>query len=323
MNLDFTNKRILVTGAGGFIGSHLVDRLLSLGAVVVGVDNFITSSNENLTEAHSNSNFSLIKANVSEPPETYLHDQKFDFIFHFASPASPRGYMDNPVETYKVNSFGTHHLIEYATKIGARFMISSTSESYGDPLEHPQKETYWGNVNPVGVRACYDESKRFGEMVVSTWARAFKTDTRIVRIFNTYGPRMAIEDGRVVPNFIKQALRNEPITVHGDGMQTRSFCYVSDLVEYIVRAMNSEKARGEVINIGNPGEVTMLSYAKKIIALSDSKSKIVFVDRPEDDPNRREPDISKAKAILGYEPETSVDEGMMKTIEYFKQKLSV
>ena len=279
MTIDFSGKRCLVTGAGGFIGSHLVDRLLKLGAVVVGAENFITGAKDNLTEAFKNQNFSLIQANVSEPPETYLADQKFDYIFHFASPASPRGYMDNPVETYKVNSFGTHHLVEYATKIGARFMMASTSEAYGDPLEHPQKETYWGNVNPVGVRACYDESKRFGEMVVSTWARAHQTDTRIVRIFNTYGPRMAIEDGRVVPNFIKQALKNDPVTAHGDGMQTRSFCYIDDLVEYIVRDMISEKAKGEVINIGNPGEMTMLDYAKKIIALSESKSEIVWAFR--------------------------------------------
>lgn len=323
MKLDFSDKKILVTGASGFIGSHLVDRLLLLGGIVVGVDNFITSSNDNLRDALANPHFSLIKANVSEPPQTYLSEHEhFDFIFHFASPASPVGYMDNPVETYRVNSFGTHYLVEYATKIGARIMISSTSEAYGDPLEHPQKETYWGNVNPVGVRSCYDESKRFGEMVVSTWARAHGTDTRIVRIFNTYGPRMAIKDGRVVPNFVKQALKNEPITVHGNGEQTRSFCYVSDLIEFIVRDMLCEEARGEVINIGNPGEVTMLDYAKKIIELSESKSEIVFIDRPEDDPNRREPDITKAKRILGYEPQVSVEEGMKKTIEYFKQKLS-
>lgn len=322
MDFDFVNKRVLVTGAGGFIGSHLTDRLLELGAFVVGVDNFITSSNDNLSLALQNAHFSLIQANVSQPVADYLSDQKpFDYIFHFASPASPRGYMDNPVETYKVNSFGTHYLIEYATQTHARFMISSTSESYGDPLEHPQKESYWGNVNPVGVRACYDESKRFGEMVVSTWARAYQTDTRIVRIFNTYGPRMAIEDGRVVPNFIKQALKNEPLTVHGDGQQTRSFCYVSDLIEFIVRAMSAPNARGEVINIGNPGEVTMLQYAQHVIALSGSQSQIVFVDRPEDDPNRREPDISKAKRLLGYEPQVSVEDGMKQTIAYFREKL--
>ena len=318
MKQEYKDKKILVTGAGGFIGSHLTDRLLSMGAVVVGVDNFITGSEENLVEANKNDNFSFIEANVSEPVETYLKDKDFDYIFHFASPASPVGYMHNPVETYRVNSFGTHYLISFANEIGARFMIASTSEAYGDPLEHPQKETYWGNVNPIGIRACYDESKRFGEMVVSTFARIYKTDIRIVRIFNTYGPRMSVEDGRVVPNFILQAIEGKPITVHGDGQQTRSFCYVDDLVEYIVRSMITDEARGEVINIGSPGEITMLDYAKKIKELAKSNSEIVFVGRPEDDPNRRNPDITKARKILGYEPKISVDEGMSKTIEYFK-----
>lgn len=321
MELNYKDKKVLVTGAAGFIGSHLVDRLLSMGATVVGVDNFITGKSENLDEARGSERFNFIEANVSQPVENYLQKTDFDYIFHFASPASPRGYMDNPVETYKVNSFGTHYLLEFASAHHIRFMMASTSEAYGDPHQHPQKESYWGNVNPVGVRACYDESKRFGEMVVTTFARNFDADTRIVRIFNTYGPRMAVEDGRVVPNFVLQALKNEPITVHGDGQQTRSFCYVSDLVEFIVRSMVTERAKGEVINIGNPGEMTMLSYAQKIKELTKSSSEIVFVGRPEDDPNRREPDISKAKDILEFEPQVSVDEGMLKTIEFFKSKI--
>jgi len=211
--------------------------------------------------------------------------------------------------------------VEFSKKNKSRMMFASTSEAYGDPLEHPQKETYWGNVNPIGVRACYDESKRFGEMVTATFAREHKVDTRIVRIFNTYGPRMAIDDGRVVPNFILQALKGEPITVHGDGSQTRSFCYVSDLVEYIIRAMENSKAKGEVINIGAKGEYTMLEFAKKIKELTKSKSEITFIDRPEDDPNRREPDIEKAKKLLGYEPQVSIDEGLATTVEYFQKYL--
>jgi nucleoside-diphosphate-sugar epimerase len=243
-------------------------------------------------------------------------------IFHFASPASPVGYMKNPIPTYLVNSFGTHHLAEFAIKTKARLMFASTSEVYGDPLEHPQKETYWGNVNPIGVRACYDVSKRFGEMVLTTQARVSDLDTRIVRIFNTYGPRMDPEDGRVVPNFIKQALKNDPITVHGTGEQTRSFCYVSDLVEYIVRSMIINEAKGIPINIGSPGDVTMLEFAETIKKLTHSNSEITFTDRPEDDPNKRDPDITLAKKILEYEPLVSVEEGLKKTIEYFKSKVS-
>jgi nucleoside-diphosphate-sugar epimerase len=345
---DYTDAKVLVTGAAGFIPSHLVDRLLKEGAIVTGVDDFITGNKANLEEAQKNDRFTFIEADVSQPVSSYLEPrtsnpaprtsnlaprtsqlgtsnsvpETFDMIFHFASPASPVGYMKNPIPTYLVNSFGTHHLAEFAIKTKARLMFASTSEVYGDPLEHPQKETYWGNVNPIGVRACYDVSKRFGEMVLTTQARVSDLDTRIVRIFNTYGPRMDPEDGRVVPNFIKQALKNDPITVHGNGEQTRSFCYVSDLVEYIVRSMIINEAKGIPINIGSPGDVTMLEFAETIKKLTHSNSEITFTDRPEDDPNKRDPDITLAKKILEYEPLVSVEEGLKKTIEYFKSKVS-
>lgn len=325
INSFFQNKAILVTGGAGFIASHLVERLLSHDARVTAVDNFITGNKDNLIKALEYQHFRFIEADASQPPQTYLQSHQgkiehFDLIFHLASPASPRGYMDKPIETYTVNSFGTHFLAQYALETGATMLYASTSESYGDPLEHPQKETYWGNVNPVGVRACYDESKRFGEMVLTTWAREKGLDTRIVRIFNTYGPRMDPRDGRVIPNFVTQALKGEPITVHGDGTQTRSFCYVDDLVEFILRMAAVDQAKGEVINIGNPDEYTMLDFAKKVKELTDSNSEIVFVDRPSDDPNQRKPDISKAKEVLGYEPKVSLAEGLGKTIEYFRSK---
>jgi len=317
MEETFKGKKVLVTGGAGFIGSHLVDRLVELGAQVTVADNFITGNRENISQQPS---VELIEADASKPTDTYLSGKDpFNFIFHMASPASPRGYMDKPVETYMVNSFGTHHLTEYAYSTGARILFASTSEAYGDPLEHPQKENYWGNVNPVGVRSCYDESKRFGEMVLSTWGRK-GLDGRIIRIFNTYGPRMDPKDGRVIPNFVTQALKNEPITIHGDGSQTRSFCFVSDLVEFIVRMMAVEKAKNEVINIGNPDEYTILQFAQKVKELTGSTSEMVMVDRPSDDPSQRKPDITKATEILGYEPKISLDEGLQKTIEFFKTK---
>lgn len=309
----FQGKTILITGGAGFIGSHLVDRLKNLGAQIIVVDNLVTGKKENITTE-------FINADVSNPPETYLpSDVKIDGIFHLASPASPVGYGKNPRETYKVNGFGTHYLVEFAANNNIPLLYTSTSESYGDPLVHPQQETYWGNVNPVGVRACYDESKRFGEMVVSTWAREFGLDGRIVRIFNTYGPRMDKKDGRVIPNFITQALSSQPLTVYGDGSQTRSFCFVADLVEFIIRAFVAEKARGEVINIGNPDEYTMLDFARKIIEMTQSSSEIIYKELPSDDPTRRRPDISKAKEILGYEPKINLEDGLAQTIAWFKE----
>lgn len=321
MEHQFEDKQILVTGGAGFIGSHLVDRLVAEGGRVTVIDNFITGNRRNLNEVKDQ--ITLIEADVVEwahelQATGYKLQAPYEYIFHLASPASPRGYMDKPIETYLVNSFGTHYLAMFALNSGARMLFASTSESYGDPLEHPQKETYWGNVNPVGVRSCYDESKRFGEMVMSTLSRNKGLDARIVRIFNTYGPRMDPADGRVFPNFIMQALKNEPITVHGDGQQTRSFCFVSDLVELLLLTMSSENARNEVINIGNPEEHTMLEMAQKIKTITQSHSEIVFVDRPSDDPMKRKPDITKAKKLLGFEPKISLDEGLAQTVAYFK-----
>lgn len=315
----FDGESVLVTGGAGFIGSHLVDRLLGLGAHVTAIDNFITGNKNNLSQVLANQNFTFITANATDKPDSYLGSEHFSFLFHLASPASPRGYMDNPVETYKVNSFGTHNLAEYALANGVRLLFASTSEVYGDPLEHPQKEEYWGNVNPIGVRACYDVSKRFGEMSLTTQARVHpEFDMRIVRIFNTYGPRMDPKDGRVVPNFVLQALANQPITVHGDGKQTRSFCFVSDLVEFILRTMVAPKARGIPINIGHADEHTMVDLANKIKLLAGSNSLLEFTDRPEDDPSQRRPDLSRAREILEYEPQISLDDGLRTTIDYFR-----
>ena len=313
---EYNEKKCLVTGGAGFIGSHLVDRLLSFRSGVIVIDNFITGSRDNLAHIDSEK-LKIIEADASVPVSEYL-DEDVDYIFHLASPASPDGYMKHPVETYMVNSMGTHHICEYVKENNTRLLYASTSEAYGDPLEHPQKETYWGNVNPTGPRACYDESKRFGEMVVANAIRHHDIDARTVRIFNTYGPRMNINDGRVIPNFLGQALIDKPLTVHGDGTQTRSYCYIDDLVEYILRAMISDDARGEIINIGRPGELSVLKLAEKIKSLSQSQSEITLVEGREEDIARREPDISKAKKILEYEPKIGVDEGMSKTIEYFK-----
>jgi nucleoside-diphosphate-sugar epimerase len=264
--------------------------------------------------------FNLVEADASEPPTTYLPAiPSYDFIFHLASPASPANYQHNPVATYKVNAFGTHHLTMYAQETGARLLFASTSEAYGEPLEHPQKETYWGNVNPTGVRSMYDESKRFGEMVVTTFVRKYDTDGRIVRIFNTYGPRLSPEDGRVISTLINQALNQKPLTVHGDGSQTRSFCYVDDLVEYLVRAQLSDRLKGEVVNIGNPDEHNILEIATTIKKLTGSNSEIVYVDRPEDDPTRRQPDISKAQGLLDFTPQIALEEGLQRTIDWYRE----
>ena len=319
-------SNILITGGAGLVGSHLCDALIKEGYSITCIDNFITGRRENIVHLINNPKFNFLKADASQPPETYLANSNlqaiiYNYIFHLASPASPKGYMDHPITTYKVNSFGTHHLLKFARKHKARFLFASTSEVYGDPEIHPQPETYWGNVNPNGVRACYDESKRFGEMACKTFARKFKLDVRIVRIFNTYGPRNDPFDGRVIPNFINQALKKEPITVYGDGRQTRSFCYVSDLVKGIMIFMFKNDLKGEVINLGSPEEFKVLTLAQKVKKLTKSSSKITFTQKPEDDPSRRKPDISKAKKLLNWEPETNLDKGLLPTIAYFKELL--
>lgn len=312
-------KKILVTGAAGFIPSHLCDRLIEQGDDVVGVDNFVTGRRDNLEQLLDHPNFTLIQADISQPVENYLNNQgPFDQIYHLASPASPEGYYKEPILTYQANGFGTHYLAEYAHQHDSIFFFASTSEVYGDPLEHPQKESYWGNVHIRGKRSCYDVSKRFGEMVQEVWLREKNLQTRTVRIFNTYGPRMDPMDGRVIPNFITQALKGEAITIYGDGSQTRSFCYVDDLVEGIMEVMNSPEAQGDYFNLGNPDEYTMLELAKIIKETVGSNSEIVYRPLPEDDPTQRRPDISKINSRLGWKPQTPLSNGLGKTIEYFK-----
>ncbi len=305
--------RIVVTGGAGFIGSHLCARLLKQGHQVTAVDNLITGMRRNIDSLLENREFSFVEADVVQPI-----DFPCDAVFHMASPASPRGYMDHPIETALVNSLGTHNTLEMALRHGASYLLASTSEAYGDPLEHPQVEGYWGNVNPVGIRSCYDESKRFGEALTMTYVRSTNLDARIIRIFNTYGPHSDPEDGRIVPNFITQALAGEPITVYGDGSQTRSLCYVSDLVEGIIAALFHPRTRGEVINLGNPLENTVLEYAYLIRQMCYSNSAIEFKPLPQDDPTRRCPDISKARGLLGWEPKVGLAEGLGLTVEWFK-----
>jgi len=319
-------KQVLVTGGAGLIGSHLIDKLLEKGYFVTCVDNFITGRRENLVHLASHENFNLINVDASLPTKNYLNHQSsiinhFDYIFHLASPASPLDYLENPIATYKINSFGTHYLLEFAKKQKARFLFASTSEIYGDPKVHPQPETYWGNVNPNGIRSCYDESKRFGEMVCKIFERKYGLDIRIARIFNTYGPRNKLKDGRVVPNLIVQAIQNKTMTIYGDGKQTRSFCYITDLVDGLLSFMFKPKLKGKVINLGNPEEFTVLKLAQIIKTLTKSNSKIVFSDMPEDDPSRRRPDISKAKKLLDWQPKVSLDQGLPSTIKYFKKVL--
>lgn len=304
--------RVLVSGAAGFIGSHLCDALLEQGATVVGVDNLITGRQDNIAHLGSSRQFEFIEHDIIDPI-----DLQVDRIFHLASPASPVGYMKYPFETMLVNSRGTHNLLKLAHKSGARLVYASTSEVYGDPLEHPQNERYFGNVNPVGLRSCYDESKRFGETLVMEFVRQHSVDARIVRIFNTYGPRNDPQDGRVVPNFVMKALAGEPLVLYGSGEQTRSLCYVSDLVQGLLRMMNGEALAGEIINLGNPEEQTMLNLAETIIQLCDSSSPIVHEAARPDDPARRRPDISKARRLLGWEPVVSLADGMSQTIAYF------
>ncbi len=311
-------KTAVVTGAAGFLGSHLTDRLLAEGFQVIGMDNLITGNVRNIEHLAGNQDFEFIHHDVTK--FIYLPGQ-IGLIFHFASPASPIDYLQIPIQTLKVSSLGTHNALGLAKAKGARFLIASTSECYGDPLEHPQKETYWGNVNPIGPRGCYDEAKRFAEAMTMAYHRAHGVDTKIVRIFNTYGPRMRLEDGRVVPAFIGQALQGKPLTVFGDGSQTRSFCYVSDLIDGIFRLSQSDYH--EPVNIGNPTEMTVLEFAEKILAITGSKSQIERKPLPTDDPKQRRPDISLAKRLLGWEPRVSFDEGIRRTVEHFRNFLTI
>src|SRR5438046_3031617 len=304
--------RILVTGAAGFLGSHLCDRLLALGRRVVGMDNFITGNRSNLEHLKSHPNFQLILHDVANFIEV---EGPLEGVLHFASPASPVDYLELPIQTLKVGSLGTHKALGLAKAKGARFLLASTSEVYGDPLVHPQPESYWGNVNPVGPRGVYDEAKRFAEAITMAYHRFHRLDTRIVRIFNTYGPRMRPHDGRVVSNFIVQALKGEPLTVYGDGSQTRSFCYVDDLVEGIVRLF--ERGGPDPTNIGNPNEFTVRQLAGVVLRLTGSRSRIVEQPLPTDDPKVRQPDIQRAREALGWEPKISLEDGLRRTIEYF------
>jgi dTDP-glucose 4,6-dehydratase len=306
--------RILLTGGAGCLGSHLTDRFIKDGHQVVCMDNFITGRQENIAHLAGNPNFEFIKHDVSE----YIYVKgKIDFVLHFASPASPVDYLKHPIKTLKVGALGTHNALGVALHHEAKFLVASTSEVYGDPLVNPQPETYWGNVNPVGPRGVYDEAKRYGEAIALAYHRTHGVDVKIVRIFNTYGERMRHHDGRVVPNFIDQALKNEPLTVYGDGSQTRSFCYVSDLIEGIVRLMKSNL--NEPVNIGNPAERTVLDFAKKIIEITGCKSEIKFEELPINDPKVRRPDITLAKKELGWEPKIDINEGITRTVKWFKE----
>lgn len=304
--------RALVTGGAGFLGSHLCDALLADGCSVVAVDNLLTGRLSNLAHLSNESRFEFRELDVCEPFDC----GRLEWVFHLASPASPVDYSEHGIETLQVGSLGTFHALDLARKYGARFLQASTSECYGDPLEHPQKETYWGHVNPIGPRSVYDESKRFAEAATMAYLRYYKVDTHIVRIFNTYGPRMQINDGRVVPNFMKQALRGEDLTIYGDGSQTRSFCYVSDEIEGIVRLAKSDEH--EPVNIGNPTEFTILECAQKVLDVTGSKSKLRYEPLPVDDPKQRRPDITKAKRLLGWEPKVDLENGLRMSLEYFR-----
>jgi len=306
----------VVTGAAGFLGSHLTDLLLARGHKVIGIDNFITGSVDNIVHLGGNPNFKFILQDVTE---FVFLNEPVNYIWHFASPASPFDYLNFPIQTLKVGSLGTHKALGLARDKKARFLLASTSEIYGDPLVHPQTENYWGNVNPVGPRGCYDEAKRFAEAMTTAYHQEHKVQTRIARIFNTYGPRMRLNDGRVVPTFISQALRHKPVTVFGKGRQTRCFCYVSDLIEGIYRLMMSNYDLP--MNIGNPAELTVLEFAKEIIRATKSRSKIVFKPLPQDDPKRRRPDICRARKILNWQPKVHLADGLARTIEYFRGKV--
>jgi dTDP-glucose 4,6-dehydratase len=311
--------RILLTGGAGFVGSHLADALIARGAQVVAVDNFVTGSKDNVAHLLDHPRFVLVEADVTEPlPAVEALAARFDAIMHFASPASPTDFATMPVEILRVGSFATLHLLERAVADGARFIMASTSEAYGDPAVHPQPETYWGNVNPVGPRSVYDEAKRFSEAAVMGYHRGRGADVGIVRIFNTYGERMRPDDGRAIPTFVSQALRGEPVTVHGTGTQTRSICYVSDLVRGILLLLDSTETGP--INCGTEHEMTMLELAESIVRLSDSSSRVALVARTADDPERRRPDLGRARELLGYEPVVGPEEGLARTVAYFRSR---
>jgi dTDP-glucose 4,6-dehydratase len=306
-------KRALVTGGAGFLGSHLCDALLAEGYNVVAVDNLLTGRQANIEHLRNDSRFEFQNIDINRPFDC----GPVDYVFHFACPASPVDYTVHGIETLQVGSLGTFHALDVARKYNAKYLVSSTSECYGDPLEHPQKETYWGHVNPIGPRSVYDEAKRFTEATTMAYHRYYKVDTRIVRIFNTYGPRMQLNDGRVVPNFMKQALRGEELTVYGDGSQTRSFCYVSDEVDGFIRLSKSDEHLP--VNIGNPSEFTILECAQKVLQVTGSNSKIRNEPLPQDDPKQRRPDITKAKTLLGWQPKIDLATGLKMSLEYFKK----
>jgi dTDP-glucose 4,6-dehydratase len=310
-------KTVLVTGGAGFLGSHLCDRMLAEGFRVIAMDNLITGNADNIAHLIGNPDFEFIHYDITN----YVHiPGDLHYILHFASPASPIDYLKLPIQTMKVGAMGTHKILGLARAKGARVLVASTSEVYGDPLEHPQTESYWGNVNPIGFRGVYDEAKRFMEALTMAYHRYHGVETRIIRIFNTYGPRMRLDDGRALPAFVGQALRNEPLTVFGDGSQTRSFCYVSDLVEGIYRLLMSNET--EPVNIGNPSEITILQFAEEVLRLlPESTSKVEFRPLPSDDPKVRQPNIDKARAVLGWEPKVDRAEGLAKTLAYFKTKI--
>ncbi|GAA5520755.1 SDR family oxidoreductase [Aliifodinibius salicampi] len=316
LNEDQNMKRVLITGGAGFLGSHLCDRYIKEGYEVICMDNLITGDSDNIAHLVGNDRFSFVNYDVTN----YIHvSGDLDLILHFASPASPIDYLEMPIQTLKVGSLGTHKALGLAKAKNARFLLASTSEVYGDPLTHPQKENYWGNVNPIGHRGVYDEAKRFAEAMTMAYHRYHGIETRIVRIFNTYGSRMRLHDGRALPTFMRQALTGNSITVYGDGSQTRSFIYVDDLVEGIWRLSQSEFV--EPVNLGNPQEISILEFAKEIIDLTNSNSEIVFEELPKDDPQIRQPDISRAREVLGWEPKYDRKEGLSKTLDYFKKKV--
>jgi nucleoside-diphosphate-sugar epimerase len=315
--------RVLVAGGSGFIGSHLCDSLLAAGHSVTCLDNFLTGAARNVSHLQGRPDFQLIEHDVTLPYQG-PGSEDVEAIFHMASPASPVGYRTYSIETLLVNSVGTMALLKLATARGAKFLMASTSEVYGDPQVHPQPESYWGNVNPNGLRACYDESKRFAEAATFEWIRKYDVDARIVRIFNTYGPRNQIDDGRVVPNFLAQALKGEPITVYGDGSQTRSFAYVADLVDGLIRAMFTEGTKNDVFNLGNPGEFTIKEFAEVVLEVTGSSSSLDYRELLfEDDPTRRRPDISHAREVLGWEPRIPLREGLERTVPYYREQLGL
>ena len=313
-------KRAMVAGGAGFIGSHLCEKLLKGGWQVACVDNYCTSKPANVKDLQGKPGFSLVEQDITQALDKGVAKGGLDVIFNLASPASPIDYQKLPIQTLRAGSAGTYNLLELARELKCRFVQASTSEVYGDPLVHPQKEDYWGNVNPVGPRSCYDESKRFGESLCMAFHRVHGLDVRIARIFNTYGPRMRLDDGRVVPNLVSQAFTGNPLTIYGNGSQTRSFCYVSDMVEGLVLLAEKQGLGGQVVNLGNPTEFTILQFAKKVVAATCSKSIIEFSPLPADDPKRRNPDISKARRLLGWEPKVPLEEGLSTTCMYFRNR---